>query len=393
MRLSPFHWLCGAGLLAVFSSTLSKSPVLPLFAVHLGAAASEVGMVAAASTLAGIAFSIPAGMLSDRLGRRRMLLAAGAVFASAPALYFVAGSLWQLAAIRLYHGLATAVFMPVAMAFVADLHADAKGEKLGWFSTATLLGRFAAPLVGGAFLGHFGAESRTAFAAVYAVCLAGGGAALICSSRIPPVEGARPKGAGLGAQLAGLRALASSGPLLALGAVEAAVLFMYGTIEVFLPLYALGRGVGAFGIGACLSAQVITLAATKPAMGRLSDRRGRRGQILWGAALGAAACAGIAAATGFFAFLLFSILVGFSLSVVTSATAAAVADRSRCEERGSAMGLFGTIMDIGHSAGPILSGAAAALLGLRAAFVGAAILLVIAAAAFGSLPAGKRAAG
>lgn len=66
MNLSPFKLMCAAGFFAIFSSTLSKSPVLPLFAVHLGATASEVGIIAAVSTLAGIAFSIPAGILSDR---------------------------------------------------------------------------------------------------------------------------------------------------------------------------------------------------------------------------------------------------------------------------------------------------------------------------------------
>jgi MFS family permease len=66
--------LCGAGLLAIFSSTLSKSPVLPLFATHLGADPAGVGLVAAVSAFTGVAVSLPAGLLSHRLGRGRMLL-------------------------------------------------------------------------------------------------------------------------------------------------------------------------------------------------------------------------------------------------------------------------------------------------------------------------------
>jgi len=171
MSLSPFKLMCAAGLFAIFSSTLSKSPVLPLFAVHLGATASEVGIIAAVSTLAGIAFSIPAGMLSDRFGRKAMLTAAGVVFASAPAMYLFTTGIWQLAAIRFYHGLATAIFMPVAMAYVSDLHEESKGEKLGWFSTATLLGRFMAPLTGGALLGYLGSGNYLGFVTIYSVCL------------------------------------------------------------------------------------------------------------------------------------------------------------------------------------------------------------------------------
>jgi MFS family permease len=67
---------------------------------------------------------------------------------------------------------------------------------------------------------------------------------------------------------------------------------------------------------------------------------------------------------------------------VTSATSAAVADISRCEMRGSAMGVFGTIMDVGHSAGPLVSGVVASFFGFQAAFMGSAIVLALAAISF-----------
>lgn len=389
MNLSLFKLMCAAGLFAILSSTLSKSPVLPLFAVHLGATASEVGVIAAVSTLAGIAFSIPAGMLSDRFGRKTMLIAAGVVFASAPAMYLFTSGIWQLAIIRFYHGLATAIFMPVAMAFVSDLHEESKGEKLGWFSTATLLGRFMAPLTGGAVLGYLGSDSDFGFASIYSVCLVSGALALIISAKMPSV-GNSPQAPKIWKhQMAGLAQLVSSGPLLALGLVEAAVLFMYGTIEVFLPLYGLSQGIGAFQIGICLSAQVITLAATKPIMGKLSDQYGRSGQIVWGALLGAVAAANVGGAVSFILLLALSVLIGLSLSIVTSATSAAVADISRCELRGSAMGVFGTIMDVGHSAGPLVSGVVAAYLGFKAAFMGAAIVLLLAVISFKAIIANQ----
>jgi MFS family permease len=382
MSLSPFKLMCAAGLFAIFSSTLSKSPVLPLFAVHLGATASEVGIIAAVSTLAGIAFSIPAGMLSDRFGRKTMLIAAGVVFASAPAMYLFTTGIWPLAVIRFYHGLATAIFMPVAMAYVSDLHEESKGEKLGWFSTATLLGRFMAPLTGGALLGYLGSGDNLGFAAIYSVCLVGGVLALGVFAKMPPAVGTPQTPKSWKDQREGLIQLVSSGPLLAIGMVEAAVLFMYGTIEVFLPLYGLSHGIGALAIGVCLAAQVITLAATKPVMGRLSDRHGRFGQIVWGALLGVAAAAFMAASASFVLLLALSILIGLSLSIVTSATSAAVADISRCDTRGSAMGVFGTIMDVGHSAGPLVSGMVVVFWGFKAAFMGSAIMLALAVVFF-----------
>ena len=252
MTLNPFLLLCGTGLFAIFSTTASKSPVLPLFTAHLGGSPAEVGLVAAVSPLAGILFSIPAGVLSDRFGRRAMLLGSAAVFASAPFLYLLDGGILQLAVIRLYHGLATAIFVPVAMAYVSELHEESKGEKLGWFSSATLLGRFMAPVAGGGVLALWASEPALSFDLVYLMCGAAGIVALLGAVRLPKPRGRGTPAAGWQETLAGLKALASSRALLLTGGVEAAILYAYGTLEVFLPLYALSLGLGAFEVGLSL---------------------------------------------------------------------------------------------------------------------------------------------
>jgi len=272
--------------------------------------------------------------------------------------------------------------MPVAMAYVSDQHEDAKGEKLGWFSTATLCGRFLAPLSGGAILGLIGLNGGRAYQGVYLVCLVAGVLALAASFRVQADEGTHQVNSNWRESIGSLGQLASTSRLLTIGAVEAAVLFMYGTIEVFLPLYALQQKVSTLEIGGLLSAQIITLAVTKPATGKLSDRHGRIPQIVWGSALGVVAVVALVFCTGFLAFLIVSILIGLSLSLVTSATSAAVAEISRCENRGSAMGIFGTIMDVGHSAGPLVSGIVVAWFGFKVSFVFAALVIGLATTAF-----------
>jgi DHA1 family multidrug resistance protein-like MFS transporter len=382
MGMSPFKLVCAMGFFAIFSSTISKSPVLPLFADNLGAPASQIGLVAAASTIAGILFSIPAGLLSDRFGRKSMLMASGVVFASAPAMYLITTHIWQLAVVRFYHGLATAIFIPVAMAYVSDQHENTMGEKLGWFSTATLCGRFLAPLSGGALLGLVGSNGSQTFHGVYLVCLIAGVVALALSFRVQPQKVAQKVKGNRHAQFDALKQLASSRRLLTIGAVEAAVLFMYGTIEIFLPLYALKQNLSTVQIGMFLSAQIITLALTKPAMGKFSDQHERTPQIICGSALGIVAVLSLVFCTGFLSLLIVSILIGLSLSAVTSATAAAVAEISRCENRGSAMGIFGTIMDVGHSAGPLASGILVASFGFKASFIAAALVIGLAMTVF-----------
>lgn len=382
MKLSPFVMLCSTGLFAIFSSTISKSPVLPLFATHLGADPSGVGIVAAVSAFMGVVFSIPAGMLSDKLGRRKMLLFSGVVFASAPFLYLMVNSLWQLALVRFYHGMATAAFIPVAMALVSDLFQKERGEKIGWFSTSTLVGRFLAPVVGGSIIGALIFNPGLSFKAVYLVCGLAGVIALLFILRIPDHHEGSRKVRSWKETMIIFKTVAANRAILTTSAVEASILFAYGTFETFLPLYALQKKLTIYEVGIFLSSQVITLALTKPMMGRFSDRHGRSPQIFAGALIGAGCIGSFALFKTFLPLLVLSVLFGLSLSIVTSATSAFIADLTDRTTHGSAMGILGSIMDIGHTTGPLVSGVVATYFGFSKSFLAASIVLMIAALIF-----------
>ncbi len=175
-KITPFFLLCVMGGLAIFSSTMSKNPALPLLIRSLGVPIGTVGFIAAASTVVGIVVSLPAGVLSDIIGRRRVILLAAAVFATAPFLYLFITQAWQLVLVRISHGLATAILGPVAMAAVADTFDRGRGERMGWYSSATMVGRFLAPLVGGALI------VGNDFHWVYLACGLGGVLALAAAS-------------------------------------------------------------------------------------------------------------------------------------------------------------------------------------------------------------------
>ncbi len=375
MKSSPFLFLCTTGLFAIFSSTIAKSPVLPLFATHLGADPAGVGLLAAISAFAGIAFSVPAGLLADRFGKKRLILAASLIFASAPFAYLFVTNLWQLALVRFYHGFATAIFIPVAMALVSTLSSQARGEKLGWFSTATLAGRFMAPVVGGGILGYFSLNSSAGYQLVYGVCGGAGTIAFLLALMLPIPAETITKEQAWRETFQLFKSVALNRKILLTCLVEAAILFAYGTFETFIPLYAVKNGLTATQVGIFLSGQIIVLALGKPIMGRFSDAHGRRPQIFAGGVLGAAIIGGFSLATSFLPILALSIAFGLSLSVVTSATSAYIADLSSQQARGSAMGILGSIMDIGHTSGPLLSGIVAAHFGYAPSFLGAALVL------------------
>ena len=382
IRLSPFRLLCGTGLFAIFSSTLSKSPVLPLFAAYLGATEVDIGFIAAASTVVGILISLPAGVLSDLWGRRRVILLAMAVFASAPFLYLLVTGVWGLVAVRVYHGLATAIFGPVALALVADLFSKERGEKMGWYSSATLVGRSAAPLAGGVILGVFTLGALIGYQAVYLVCGVGGVLALLLALRLPARPDPAPAGPTLGEKWQetrrGLREVLSHRGILFTSFTEAAQYLAFGTMETFLPLYALRLGLSAFEIGLLLGLKVVVVTLTKPVMGRFSDRHGRRPQIVAGLLIGAAGLILVPFASSFWTLLPISLAFGLSMATVTASTAALVSDLARTGSYGAALGTMSTIMDIGHASGPVLSGLLIGAYGYKVGFpaIGLALVLV-----------------
>lgn len=416
MKFSPFILLCSTGLFAIFSSTVSKSPVLPLFATHLGAGPLGVGIIASVSAVTGIVASIPAGMLSDKFGRKKMLIFSAIVFSTAPFLYLLVTNIWQLAIIRFYHGFATAIFIPVAMALVSDTFHKERGEKMGWFSTSTLFGRFMAPIIGGSIIGALAFNPAMSYKVVYIVCGIAGTIVFILALKInnppspplratafskggntplspldrgesyPPLEKGNAGGFSESKKweeiLTAFKTVISNRRILVASAVEASILFAYGTFETFLPLYSIKAGLTAYEVGIFLSAQVITLALTKPIMGRFSDRHGRKPQIFIGVIIGAICIGSFSLFKSFIPLIALSILFGLSLSIVTSATSAFIADLSKRETHGSAMGVLGSIMDIGHTTGPLISGIVAAYFGYEKAFTGASLVLIIAASIF-----------
>jgi MFS family permease len=375
-RISPFLMLCIMGGLAIFSSTMSKNPALPLFIRSLGVPESTVGFIAAASTVVGIVVSIPAGILSDIIGRRRVILIAAVVFATAPFLYLIIVEPWQLVLVRIYHGLATAILGPVAMAAVADTFQKGRGEKMAWYSSATMIGRFLAPFAGGFLI--FNDDFRW----VYIVDGIAGVLALIAAIRLPL---STSTSASASEALKRQRGKYSDDivfvfkhpGILATSGIEAVQYFAFGCIETFLPIYLKERlGYSTWEIGMLFTAQILAATLTKPVMGKLSDRIGRLPMITYGLLLGGVTTGLMLFSTNYGELVVCIALFGLGLATVTSSTSALVADLSRVHSRGGAMGILSSIMDIGQSAGPIVTGLLISSYDYRIAFGAVGIGLV-----------------
>jgi len=353
---ASFLYLSLMGLFAIFSSTMSKSPTLTLFALSLGASDLEIGLIAAASTIPGVLASLPFGILSDIYGRRRIILLSAALFSISPFLYLLVSSPFHLGIVRFIHGFATAIFGPVSVALVADLFPSRRGERMSIFSSATLLGRLLAPFVGGILL----TLTYKNFQTVYLVCGASAVLALLAATRIHPEKrstlGTERKSVSA-TMLDGFREVVSERRILVVSAIEAGQLFAYGAVEAFIPKYGQAViGLNEWQIGAVLGLMGVLLMAAKPLMGVLSDRTGRRLPIGTGLVLGAAALFAMFLADSFVSLAVVLMIFGLGMAMVTASTSPLITDLCKQRAYGSALGVLDSIMDIGQTLGPIVFG-------------------------------------
>jgi len=370
------------GGLAILSSTMSKTPVLPLFAADLGASAQEIGWIVIASTLPGILISFPAGAISDYLGKRRVIIASLVVFATAPFLYLVVTTSWELMAVRFYHGFATAIFGTVATAAIAAQFPQRRAAMLSTYSSVTIVGRSVAPFLGGFLI------SVASFQSVYVACAVSGVIALGVGTMLPAEAHVRTGAASFPRFFAALRVVLQSRVIVLTSLVEAAQFLVFGAVEAFLALYAASVGIPAWQIGVILGVQLISVIVVKPVMGTLSDRWGRRTVIVPGLSLGVVSVALLPLADTVVPLSVLSLLFGVAFATVTSSTSALVADATQNGQFGASVGVLRTIMDVGQTIGPVLTGFLVGTWGYGVAFPALASVLAVSALAFAFMGAG-----
>jgi len=378
----PFILLCGVGLFAFISYNLVRMPVLSLFAQSLGASSEAIGFIVAASTLTGVFLKWPAGALSDLYDRRWLLLVGLLAFALPPFCYLLVTDVPWLIALRFVHGMATAVFAPIALAVVADLRREARGAAYGAYTAATQAGAMLGPLLGGWLLltGGFSAAFVTA-GVMGAIAVL-----LFLLMKLPPQIPRVSSGTGTAAVLSdmarGARTVLGNVRVVVTSATDGARQVANGALMAFLPIYVVGIGLDAAQAGMLFGVQSVTSFASRPTMGWASDRIGRRPLILLGLVICAGSLATIPFTTPFVGLMALSALFGFGEAIVNASAAALVADLSELKTLGSAMGMQGAIMDIGHASGPILSGVLIGALGFQLAFPIIAGLVLVAAGVF-----------
>jgi len=338
---------------------MSKSPVLKPFSLSLETPTDLTGFVAAASTIPGILISLPVASLSDIYGRKKFLLTAGFVFASAPFLYLLITVWWQLILVRFYHGFATAIFIPVAQASVAELFPTKRGERISLFSSATNVGRLIAPALGGYILL---VTARNFHVLYLSVAVAGVTALVMALPFLTERKRSTITQQGSDKKIikrifGGWKRVAKSYGILVVSFVQACQYYAYGAAEFYLAGY-LPEVVHLddFSTSIIIVSIIGVAIFAKPYMGRVSDKIGRRIPIVIGCIVSGLPLLAIPFVNDFWILLLLVVVYGFGFATVTASTPALISELTPKELVGTSMGFLGTIMDVGQTLGPIVSG-------------------------------------
>jgi MFS family permease len=150
---------------------------------------------------------------------------------------------------------------------------------------------------------------------------------------------------------------------------QSAQFVLNGTLNAFLPLFARHvLGLTAAQLGWLFGLQTVMTLATRPFMGMLSDRVGRRTVIVAGLTLCSSAVWLVSLATGPTSLIGAVAAYAIGVAITTAAASAFITDLSRQARYGAAHGIFGSIYDVGDACGPIAAGVLVATLGYARMF-------------------------
>lgn len=364
LRSKNFLAVTAADFIARAAYQMGKTPLLPIFAASLGATDVLLGLIVSVSTVTGMLLKPFIGMLSDRAGRRNWLLIGTCFFAFMPFVYQFIITPQQLFVVRIIHGMATAIYGPVTLAYVTEQAGAARAEGLGWFGIARSGGYIVGPALAGWLLLYLTPQQVFTIIGVMSCMVF---VPVFMLSDAPKAKGTVRKPFSrdaLDAFAAGMQT-----PAIWLGgSLDALTYVALYAMKAFLPVYTLSIGVNVALIGVFFALQEGVVAVAKPVGGRIGDRFGYRTTIGVGMALIGLALPLLTVSPNGFVLLLLSVALGVGQALIFPSTTALVAVQIDQHHTGAGMGFLGTLDNGGKVLGPLVGGALVALFGYEAMF-------------------------
>jgi DHA1 family multidrug resistance protein-like MFS transporter len=356
-RLAPsampaVYWeLIFVGFAIMMGMSLPAS-FLPILAEGLDPSGVLVGLVVSAWFFSRIFLELPAGLISDRIGRRRLLIFGIALSCLGPILCSQANNIWLLIIGRGVWGMGTAFYFMNNTTLLMDiLPSNIRGRALGLFQGIEFVGSFiGAPI--GAFLSIYMSFNQvfyfTLLLTVISLVIAWRSGGMKSVER----EVVRKKQPSLREVM---KTLGDRGILIVCLSTTLRMLIMQGIFQTVFQLYLnLGLTFAVSAIGLILSARIAGQIISLISAGILSDKVGRIPVLFVGFVVCGVILFAFTLTNSYPLLLVLGFVEGLGEGFGLTTLIALLTDIAPPSVRGGAVGLFRTFQDIGGFAGPIL---------------------------------------
>lgn len=343
--------------------------LLPIWASEFALTFAQVGIIRTAYSGGMAAFQIPAGLLAERWGERRLLAAGTAITACGFILAGTVGSFLSLLAVLLVAGLGSGVQHPLSSSLVSKAYETGpRRAALGTYNFSGDLGKVAVPAA--VAFAALVVGWRTASAAYGVLGLVAAAAILGVLARLNvdepgPVAIDRPKESATGQSGWGIRDLRGFQALTAIGMIDNATRTGFLT---FLPFALIAKGSSVAGVGTALALLFAGGAVGKFACGLVAERLGVIRTVV---------LTEMATALGILALIPSPLpvalailpLMGVALNGTSSVLYGTVADLVTADRRSRAYGLYYTVTIMSSALAPSVYGVVSDLAGVSTTLV------------------------
>lgn len=359
--ISVFAAMLGLGIIA---------PLMPVYARSLGATGIWLGIIFSGYSLSRAVFMPIIGKLSDKKGRKGFITFGLLLYSGISLVYIVAGNVYYLTSVRFIHGLASAMVIPVAMAYVGEIAEKGReGRYMGTFNMALLLGMGAGPFLGGLLNESFGIAS-----VFYAMAGLTAIAFLITLVFLPDM---RYSGITKMDDPIPFKEIIKNNVMKGLLFYRIITAMGRGGIMAFLPIFASRIDITSSQVGIIISFHIFLIALLQNPFGRLADRYNKLFLVLIGSSVGALALLITPIARNFWQLFFISSIMGLGGATSMPSASAITVEVGQRLGMGVSMGLFNTAMSAGMIAAPLIAGVVMDILGVKSVFFVAGVISLL----------------